>query len=75
MLYFTGFLNSMAISRLFHCYYEKCKILLLWFIIVGGVLSSHVREILATGIDTWHRDVWKLFAERMNKESMSSNVL
>lgn len=66
----------MAISRLFHCYYENCKILLSWFIIVGGVLSSHVGEILVTGIDTWHRgDVWKLFAESMNKESMSSNIL
>lgn len=75
MLYFP---NSKAISRLFLCYYENCgKILLLWCIIVGGVFSFlHVGEIFVTGIDTWHSvDAWKLFAERMSKESMSLNVL
>lgn len=74
MLYFP---NNTAISRLFHCYYENCKILLSRCIIVGGVFSFfHVGEILVTGIDTWHRvDVWKLFAKRMSKESMSLNVL
>lgn len=42
----------------------------------GGVLSFCVEEILMIGIDTRHRaDVWKLFAERMNKESMSLNFL